>query len=180
MLELRIPGAEFFNEQTQEFVESPEVTLQLEHSLLSLSKWEAKHKKRFLDNTVEKTDEETRDYVRCMALNVIPEESYMALFMNSQLMNQIVEYIEDPHTATVIKHEGGANHGEAITSELIYYWMVSAQIPFECQTWHLNRLITLIGIVGEKNKPTKKMSQAEIAKQNHALHEARKAKRMKK
>lgn len=176
MLNLRIPGTEFFNENTNEFIMIPDVTLQLEHSLVSLSKWESKHKKRFLDNTVEKTDEETRDYVRCMALNDIPEESYQVLFTSRALMNTIIEYIEDPHTATVITRGASANHGEAITSELIYYWMVAAQIPFECQTWHLNRLITLISIVGEKNKPSKKMSQAEIMKQNHALNQARRAK----
>ena len=178
MLVIEIPGIEFFDERTNEFIKPDTTTLKLEHSLVAVSKWESKHKKRFLDNLVEKTDEETRDYVRCMALNDIPELSYQALFANQDLMMRVIEYIEDPHTATVInKQAGGGNQGETISSELIYYWMVQAQIPFECQYWHLNRLITLISIIGEKNKPAKKMSQAEIAKQNHALNAARRARK---
>lgn len=178
MLEIRIPGIEFFDESNEEFVTSPDAVLQLEHSLVAVSKWESKYKKRFLDNNIEKSNVEMQDYIRCMALNQIPELSYQALFSNNAMVAEIVAYIEDPHTATVIKKQAGqANQGETITSELIYFWMVSAQIPWEAQYWHLNRLITLITIISEKNKPAKQMSAADIARQNHALNAQRRAAR---
>lgn len=177
MLVIEIPATELFDEESNTLITTERTYLELEHSLVALSKWESKHKKRFLDNNVEKTNDETFDYIRCMALNTIPEESYTALFSNPLLIQKIFDYITDTHTATVIKATGSNNNGEAVTSELIYYWMVAAQIPWEAQYWHLNRLITLISLVGEKNKPQKKMSAAEVAKQNHALNQARKAKR---
>ena len=178
MLTIKIPSIRCWDETNEIFVTSPEVTLNLEHSLIALSKWESKHKKRFLDNTIDKTEDETRDYIRCMALNDIPEIAYQSLFRNRILMNSIIQYIGDTHTATTIKPSNtNGNQGEAVTSELIYYWMTVAQIPWEAQTWHLNRLITLISVYSEKNKPQKAMDPKIQAQQNHELNRARRAAR---
>lgn len=169
---------EQFNEETSEFipiVATKSQTLQLEHSLVSLSKWEAKWRKPFLTKE-KRTIEETVDYVRCMTLtqNVDPNV-YKAL--TSELLAEVFAYIDAPMTATTFSKRGNRppNH-EIITSEIIYYWMVSYQIPFECQKWHLSRLLTLINVCSVKNAPQKKMSRQEIMSRNRALNAARRKK----
>lgn len=158
MLQLEIMPTEYFNENTNEFCNIPGATLKLEHSLLSLSAWESKYHKPFLE-TCEKglTVVETLDYIKFMTLNKedIPEEAYLSL-TRAQLKT-VTDYIDDPMTATTF-HEinkketvYGKTKKEKITSEIIYYWMVAAQIPFECESWHLNRLITLIRVCSIKN-----------------------------
>lgn len=166
MLELQIPGGEFFNEQTMEFIRTKPTTLKLEHSLVSLSKWESKWKKPFLtDNPKDKTKEQIIDYIRFMTLNKdVDPEIYSRLTQRE--ISQITAYIEDPMTATWFskKAKGGASK-RVVTAELIYYWMVAFNIPFECQKWHLNRLITLIRVCNEESQPrdtNKKMTQAEL------------------
>lgn len=173
MLEILVPGKEYFDDDKNEFVYSKPTKLSLEHSLISLSKWESKWKKPFLSS--DKTAEETIDYVKCMTLtqNVQPEV-YMSL--SGDNITAVTEYIEDPMTATKINSTGKGPRGEIITAELIYYWMVTLNIPFECQKWHLNRLITLIEICSIKNQPQKKMSKGEILRQNRELNAARRAK----
>ena len=173
MLEILVPGKEYFDEDKNEFVYSKPTKLSLEHSLISLSKWESKWKKPFLSS--DKTTEETIDYVRCMTLtqNVQPEV-YMSL--SSDNIQAVVDYIEDPMTATKINRNGKSLRGETITAELIYCWMVILNIPFECQKWHLNKLMTLVEICSIKNQPQKKMSRNEILRQNRELNAARRAK----
>lgn len=174
MLRITVPAIELFNEETQEFITKKAQTLQLEHSLLSLSKWESKWHKAFLSKD-DKTTEETVDYIRCMTLtqNVDPEV-YSRL--SSKNIEEINAYISNPMTATYIpKHKSGINR-ETVTSELIYYWMVALNIPFECQKWHLNRLLTLIEVCNVKSQPPKKMSKREIASRNAALNAARRKK----
>ena len=175
MLQVAVPGNEFYDEKTGEFIHLKGQVLQLEHSLVSISKWEAKHKKAFLSNK-DKTNEEWIDYIKCMTLtqNVNPLIYYNIPY---SVMNDIFSYMNDPMTATVIneiKIPGMPKRkSEVVTSELIYYWMVALQIPFECQKWHFNRLITLIRVCEIKNTPAKKMSKSQIMSRNNQLNNAR-------
>lgn len=172
MLEITIPAMEMWDEANQEFINTKAQTLQLEHSLVSLSKWESKWCKPFFSKQ-EKTFEETVDYIRCMALNKnISPDIYKTL--STQNIKEINTYIDAPMTATwFAKDKSGVNSREQITSELIYYWMIALNIPFECQKWHLNRLLTLIKVCSIKNQPAKKMSRREIMSRNAALNAAR-------
>lgn len=176
MLKIIVPSSELWDEEKQEFVYGKEQTLILEHSLVSLSKWESKWNKAFL-NKDKKSTEETIDYVRCMTItqNVDPE---VYLRLSQQNIDDINRYIEAPMTATHINRYGkkGGINRETVTSELIYYWMIALNIPFECQKWHLNRLLTLIEVCEVKSQPGKKMSKREIMSRNAALNEARKRK----
>lgn len=175
MLQLAIPESEFFNEETGEFITTKACIIQLEHSLLSLSKWESKWEKPFLVKTPKKTSEEILDYVRCMTLtqNVKPE---IYLNLSDYNLDLINKYIEAPMTATWFNDKNDSLNREIITSEIIYYWMIAMNIPFECQKWHLNRLLTLIRVCNIKNAPTKKMTKKEVMDRNRSLNEARKAK----
>lgn len=174
MLKIIIPAAEFFDERTNRFVMTEETTLTLEHSLLSLSKWESKWNKTFLGKD-EKSFEETIDYIRCMTLtkNVNPD---VYLGLTKENVEAINDYIAAPMTATHINKREHKINRETTTSELLYYWMISLGIPFECQKWHLNRLITLIEVCSIKSQPPKKMSRGEIMRQNAALNAARRKK----
>lgn len=175
MLEITVPAAEMFDESTQEFIESKEQTLQLEHSLVSLSKWESKWHKAFLSKR-EKTFEETIDYIRCMTItkNVNPSVYFNLSKENIEAINR---YIEDPMTATYIAEDpNGSIGGDVVTSELIYYWMISLNIPQEYQKWHLNRLLSLIKVCNVKSMPAKKMSQSELMRRHSAINEARRKK----
>lgn len=171
MLHIVIPEEELFDEQKEEFIVAKEQKLQLEHSLVSLSKWESKWHKPFLSG--ERTFDEAIDYVRCMTLtpNVDPN---IYLRLTQKNMCEINAYIDDPMTATTFYEDGcGSRNREIVTSELIYYWMITLNIPFECQKWHLNRLLTLIRVCNIKNQPPKKRSRSEIMSRNAALNAAR-------
>lgn len=173
MLQLTIPAREYWDERTQEFVNTRECSLELEHSLVSLSKWESKWHKAFLSKQP-KTNEETLDYIKCMTLTPdVPDDVYNHL--SRENIKMINEYIDNPMTATYISNEkqSKGRASETVTSELIYYWMVALNIPFECQYWHLNRLVTLVRVCNIKNSPPKKMSKRDIASRNAALNEAR-------
>lgn len=170
MINIYIPAFEGFNEQTEEFVNTKEYNLLLEHSLISLAKWESKHHKPFHGQN-NKTNKEVIDYIRCMTItpNVEPNVYY---YIPETEMVRIKEYIDDPMTATTFSGQTRTSR-EIITAELIYYWMVTFNIPFECQKWHLNRLLTLINVCAIKNSPPKKMSKREIQARNAALNAAR-------
>ena len=172
MLEITIPATELWDEINEEFITTKEQTLRLEHSLVSLSKWESKWCKPFLSKT-NKTDEEMLDYVRCMTLTQnVPDEVYRCLTDDN--IRKIYEYIDAPMTATWFHEEKTKGISrEQTTSELIYYWMIALNIPFECQKWHLNRLLTLIRVCNIKNQPPKKMSKRDIMSRNAALNAAR-------
>lgn len=180
MLEIKIGAREGYDEQKQEFVYIKETVLQLEHSLISISKWESKWHKPFLKSSNEMTNDEIIDYIKCMTVspgNVKPEVYY---FLSDQNIKDIINYIKDPMTATWFKDENKNKQSkEIITSELIYYWMVALQIPFECQKWHINRLLTLIKVCNVKNEEQgskNKMSKRELMSRNAALNAQRKAK----
>lgn len=175
MLQITIPETELWDEVNEEFITIKEKTLQLEHSLVSLSKWESKWCKPFLSND-KKTNEEILDYIKCMTItqNVDPDV-YNYLTPNNK--KEIDEYIKAPMTATWFSEDKskGPNR-EIITSEIIYYYMFALGIPMECQKWHLNRLITQIRVCSIKNQPPKKMSRNEIMSRNAALNAARRKK----
>ena len=171
MLEITIPEQELFNESTSEFINIKAQTLKLEHSLVSVSKWESKWKKPFLSKD-KKTREETIDYIRCMTItqNINP---IVYIGLTDENVECVSKYIDDPMTATWFNEPEVRKSQEVVTSELIYYWMVALNIPFECQKWHLNRLMTLIRVCNIKNQKPKKMSTRAIMSRNQALNAAR-------
>ena len=179
MLSITIPPFSFFDERTEEFIEFDKPThLQLEHSLLSISKWESKWHKPFIGNslTPPKTNEELIDYIRCMTLTQkIDPQVYLGI--NNDVLQKVTAYIEDSMTATTFSDEHNKKfNSEIITAEIIYYWMVALKIPFECQKWHLNKLIALIKVVSLKQQPPKKIPKSEYAKKRRGLNAARKKK----
>lgn len=173
MLKIIIPGQEYFDEVKEEFIQYDPQEIELEHSLVSISKWESKWCKPFLDGK-EKSVEEILDYVCCMTITPnVNVEVYQRLTINN--LEAINKYIEAPMTATTFRDDGSSKRNrEIVTSEVIYYWMVAYNIPFECQHWHLNRLLTLVRVCNVKNNPPKKMSKQEIMERNKKLNEMRK------
>ena len=175
MLQIEIPESEFYDERLEEFITTKATVLRLEHSLVSVSKWESKWRKPFLDPRNKKTEEEAVDYVRCMTLNQqVDPKLYLAL--TPENMEAINKYINEEQTATWFSNEDKPPNRDIVTSELIYYWMCAAQIPWEAQKWHLSRLLTLIRIASIKNAPEKKMSKSQILSRNRALNAARRKK----
>ena len=173
-----IPPGEVYDERTGEFTEIKKpVKLQLEHSLISISKWESLYHKPFIGNSraPKKTNAELIDYIKCMTItpNVDPD---VYKLLTPDVVNQVTAYIEDPMTATTIKKEEIKVDLSIITSEIIYYWMTQFNIPFECEKWHLNRLIMLIQVCGEKSKPPKKMPKGKALANRKSLNAARRAK----
>lgn len=170
-----IIGDEYFDEENQTFEIVASAELQLEHSLLSLSKWESKTQKPFLSNAG-MTPDELLLYIEAMIISPNYDPAVINRLSDDN-MKAINAYIESSESATTFGKsmpESRAN-AEVVTSELIYYWMVLFQIPFECQTWHLNRLFTLIRICNLKNSKPKKVSPQQMAAERHALNEQRKA-----
>ena len=174
MLTITVPAGECFDARTNTFITTKAQTLRLEHSLVSLSKWESKWKKPFLEQKDTKTEEQMRDYIRCMTItqNVDPNV-YMCL--TNENIRAINEYIDDPHTATWFSEDKNQKTGqkEVVTAEIIYYWMVALQIPENYQKWHLNRLLTLIRVCNIKNAPPKKMSKRDVYSRNRSLNASR-------
>lgn len=176
MLEILVPGhREFWDEASETFVYSDDkdVTLRLEHSLISISKWESKWHVPFIES--EKNEEQILDYIKCMTLNPNVDESVYNR-LTSENIKAINDYIANPMTATTIKDPANKKRStEKVTSELIYYWMIAYNVPVEFEKWHINRLIMLIRVCAAKNEPAKKMNPREIASQNRALNAARRA-----
>jgi hypothetical protein len=176
MLKITVPADEMWDEAKQEFVYGKSQTLMLEHSLVSISKWESKWCKPYLTDT-EKSTEEIIDYIRCMTIGSnVDYKLYYRL--SDKSIKEISNYINYPMTATTFREVENSNHikGEQITAELIYYYMVALHIPFECEKWHLNKLITLIRVCSIKSQPPKKMSKSELARRNRELNAQRRSK----
>jgi hypothetical protein len=173
MLTLHVAGVESFDDNSQEFTSKGEVVLELEHSLVSLSKWESIHEKPFLGKEA-KTPQEIVSYVKCMSLgdDIAPEVFDQ---LNIKHFDEISEHIDAKKSATWFSDQPGTPKSrEVITSELIYYWMTVFNIPFECERWHLNRLFTLIRICNVKQSKPEKMSRADVAQRNRELNAMRK------
>lgn len=171
MLKLIIPAREIYDEEKNEFLYTKEHVISLEHSLVSVAKWESKWGKPFLGRN-DKTVAEALDYIKCMTITQNVDDSvYLAIDNNA--MQKINDYIEAPMTATWFAPDKSPPSREIVTSELIYYWMIELGIPFECQKWHLNRLFTLIKVCSIKKNPPKKMSKKEILMRNKELNDAR-------
>lgn len=171
MLNIRIKPIELFDDDKQEFINIEEQDILLEHSLVSISKWESKWHKPFISSS--KTNDELIDYIRCMIISDNTDKNIYKYLSNENL-NEINEYISDSMTATTFFEQNNNSRKEIITSELIYFWMVSFNIPIQCENWHLNRLLTLIRICSIKNTPAKKMSKNEIMSRNAQLNAMRK------
>lgn len=172
MLSIHIKQKELYDERTNEFIQIPDITLQLEHSLISLSKWESKWHKPFL-NSNDKTEEEMYDYIRCMTItqNVNPIV-YRGLSQDNII--EIKNYMEDQMTATWFSDKNNPKSRQKIvTAELIYYWMITLGIPIDMEKWHLNRLLTLIRVCNAENAPKKKMKKGDVFKQNSSLNQLR-------
>lgn len=175
MLTIYIPETELFDNVKEEFYYIRPKTLKLEHSLVSVSKWEAEHEKPFLAND-KMSEADMIDYIRCMTItqNVDP---LVYVGLTDDIVKQVANYINKSMTATWFSSDGKASSSKAseiVTSEVIYYWMTIFNIPMECQKWHLNRLLTLIKVCDEKSKPQKKMSKREQRERYRAINEARK------
>ena len=171
MLNITILATEQYDEVNDKFFTSKEQILCLEHSLVSISKWESKWLKPFLSKA-EKTIEETIDYIRCMTITKNVDHDIFNFISNDNI-KQVRDYIEAAMTATTFHNENKTTNREIITAEIIYYWMISMNIPFECQKWHLNRLLTLINVCGVKNQSPKKRSKKELMSRNAALNASR-------
>lgn len=172
MLEIIIPPAEMWDPKERRFSKTKEYKLQLEHSLISISKWEARWNKSFLKEE-NKTTEEILDYIKCMTLTQnIPPEAYLCLTEDN--ISQIVEYIRAPMTATWFSEDNNRKFSrEVITNEVIYDWMIEFGVPFECQKWHLNRLITLIRVRTARSKKSKPMSEKDTLSMYRDINAAR-------
>lgn len=173
MLELKLERQEFYDEEKNEFFTTEPIELRFEHSLVTLSKWESKFEKRFLDEA-EKTNEEILGYVECMLLDDI-DFSKVKSRLNQSHMTQINAYINAKNSATTFNEvQNSRGQTEAITSELIYYWMTIFKVPLACEDWHLNRLFTFIRVCNLKQQKPKKRSPHEIARERAEINERRK------
>lgn len=172
MLKLYVPATELYDEVNNSFRTVGGGIIELEHSLYSISLWESKWHKPFLSEE-SRNYEETISYIKCMTMNEVSQSVYDGLSQKN--IDEIQKYIADSMTATWFSKRGPgcSSPKKVITSEVIYYQMIALNIPFECQHWHLNRLLTLIRVCSEKNAPKKKMSKSQIAARNRALNEQR-------
>ena len=174
MLTLYVGGIESYDNVKGEFYNTPRVKLTFEHSLVAISKWESKWNKPFIGCRT-MTKEEEIDYICCMLLDEYEEPMEVINQLTINQLKQILEYIGLPMTATTVNNNQTKKpNREIVTSEVIYYRMIAFNIPFECQKWHLNRLLTLIKVCNIKNSPPKKMSKTEMMNRNRALNAARK------
>lgn len=177
MLTITVPEQkDIFDEKKNEFLSIKGATIQLEHSLISLRKWESKWHKPFLDRK-DHTPEESLDYVRCMTLT--PHVDPLLYYVIPQgEMIRISEYIKDPMTATWFGKEDnkkGQARARVITAEVIYYWMIELGVPVEFEKWHLNQLLTFIRVINVERTPNKKMSKSTLLKNYSALNAQRRA-----
>jgi len=177
-LTINIPANDLWNEETERFINVKETKLVMEHSLLSISKWEAKYKKPFLVENALDTTDKVLYYLECMTITPQNPDPNIYLCLSQDDMREIMKYINDPMTATWFREDKRKNkkvNKEIMTSEVIYWEMIALEIPIEFQKWHINRLMTLIRVCNAKNNP-EKMSKKDIAAENAAINAKRLAK----
>lgn len=174
-ISIHIEGRRVYDEINNKFITIKDMDLVLEHSLLSISKWESKWHKPFLNDKIKKTPEMVTSYIECMVVSPKDYDPYFVNLLTSKQSTEIQEYIQNPMSATTFTIRKKGHNREVITSELIYYWMFGNQIPKECEKWHLNRLMNLIQIFGIKNDPkgNGKMKVNDIANENDRINEMR-------
>ena len=172
--QIYVAGAELYDNAKSMFIDVKPQTLVLEHSLISLSKWEAKHHQMWLEKN-DKTGTDLLDYIRCMTINNnVPDVTYYAL--TEQNFKDILDYMEDPMTASSVFEPPRKSRSEPVSSELIYYWMIQYGIPFECEKWHLNRLLMLIKICSKKSSTPSKADKKAMDQRRAAINAQRRAK----
>lgn len=173
-ISIYVQGTELWDSNSQMFCSSKPQTLILEHSLISISKWESKYHKMFLE-TKDKTGVELLDYIKCMTINGnVPDMTYYAL--SEKNLRDILDYMDDSMTASSVFDPPRKSRSEPVSSELIYYWMIQYGIPFECEKWHINRLLMLIKICTRKNASMTKADKAAMDQRRAAINAQRKAK----
>lgn len=178
MIPIHIQKGSFFNEETNEFIDIEPRVLHMEHSLYTISKWEEKWHKPYLSNlpSFKKTEEEALDYMRCMCLEDDEEEINPLIFncMSKTEYDKLIKYVQDPHTATTVtKKDDKPPSRDIMTAEVIYYNMFSAQIPKECEHWHINKLLKLLEVFAAKQEKPKKMPKTAMVNQRRAVSRAR-------
>lgn len=171
MLLVNVPAVDLFDEDTNQFVMFRGDSFLIEHSLVSISKWESATEKPFLGKDA-KTNEETIEYVRMMTISPVNDPDVYS-HLTSKNLKEISNYIAAKMTATWFNDAPANNRGDIVTAEIIYYWMIALQIPMECQHWHLNRLLTVVKVLNEKNGPAKKMNRNDAAAQQRSLNDQR-------
>lgn len=173
MLTIVIEEQDGFDESLNKFVKQPRVKLSLEHSLVSLAKWESRYHKAFLSRD-DKSIEETLYYIKCMTITQNVDDKVYGR-IDQSIINKVTTYIENPMTAMKFPKKEGPGSREIVTADIIYYWMVSFNIPLECQKWHLNRLLALIKVCSIRNQPPKKMSRSELLRRQKELNAQRRS-----
>ena len=176
MITIYVPGDSRWDERMETFIDTPELNLELEHSLVSMSEWESKYKKPFLDEREPKSADEMFDYIYMMRLDKSIKKEDL-LNMTPENVREIKAYNDEKRTATTFSKDqvGGKPLKEVITSELIYAWLVLQNIPFEVETWHVSRILTLVNVVAIKNQPPKKQNPVDAMKSSAAINKARRA-----
>lgn len=176
MLSLIVSGEEIYDEELNEFRSTPGYNLELEHSLVSLSKWESKYNKPFLSEE-QKTPIEMYDYIKFMAIHPgVPEHVFLSL--NDSDLARIVEYMNEKQTATWFNEPPNQSPMRtAITSELIYYWISALGLDASVvENWHLNRLFTVLKVASIEGQPKKKKSRTEVLAEIRRKNAERRAK----
>ena len=179
VLDLSIPGQEYWDEDKCEFIYTKDTILHLKHSLISLTRWEQKYKRRFLDQGPDKPDE-ILYYIKCMTMNREPIDDLVYQSISENDYEKVKAYIKDPMSCTTVpkKKKKTDEEPEPLSSELIYYYMTALQIPFDCEKWHLNNLLKLIELASYKNDPKdnkNKRSSAEIMRDYARINKANRA-----
>lgn len=176
MFKVTIREQKIFDEETSTFYDIQETTIRMEHSLLAVAKWESKWKVPFLSETRKQTPEEILDYIRCMCIDDI--DPVILKGLSRKNIAQITEYMEDTATASWVNNSvnKGQKNKKVVTSELIYYYMSALNIPFECESWNIKRLIMLIEIASIEQQPPKKMPKGDMIAKRNSLNQARLAK----
>lgn len=175
MLEITTREDEFYDERADKFIQIPACTLTLEHSLISLAKWESRWHKPYFDGLA-KSSAEDLDYIKCMVIGNVKDDHVFST-LSTENIYTIKEYINNPMTATTFqKKTSGKNKKEVTTAETLYAHMFAHRIPMDCQKWHLNRLLTLLRVCDLQNAPREKMSKKQTASWNAEQNAARRAK----